>query len=141
VFVAEAVDVFAVVLGREGMVAGGDGARVDFVCLVFALDLWKKEGLSAGLFCVCATQHSSLIMLVGAAKLQICDLQGKPILPRSQCPDYHYHQTLCRQLEMLPSCDHPCVKTRGSTLANVLAFGCCGRDIAGGGDRGLGRAP
>ena len=55
-FVAEAVDVFAVGFGGEGVVAGGDGACVDFVGLRFALDLLMEERLSAGLGHVGAMQ-------------------------------------------------------------------------------------
>jgi hypothetical protein len=48
-FVAEAVDIFAVIFGGEGVVARRDGACVDFVGLVFALDLWEAL-LLAGVF-------------------------------------------------------------------------------------------
>lgn len=46
VLVAEAVDVFAVGLGGEGVVTGGDGARVDFVGLGGILNL--KVGRGSG---------------------------------------------------------------------------------------------
>ncbi len=39
VLVAEAVDVFAVVLGFEAVVAGGDGAFIDLVAACGVLDL------------------------------------------------------------------------------------------------------
>lgn len=82
VFVAEAVGEAAVHVGGEGVVARADGAFVDLVGTGGVLDLCGKKttALERGGRQLNAKKPSLLVNL-----------------PRSRHPDFHCHQTPCRQ--------------------------------------------
>lgn len=97
-FIAEAVDVFAVRASLKCIVTRRDSILVDLKCAVRLFYL--------------------LTISTFIPARMLLDIH------KNQCLNFPIPQILCRQPEMLPSSCHPCAVLRGSIPENVLVIVC-----------------